>query len=186
MDYLFLDTEWADPMASELVSLALVSEDGTRQFYAEIDPLPKTPTDFVRHAVYPLLDRGDVAMQQGALTASLRRFLSAFPAPCILADHSNDLSLVQYVIAGFDLPDAVAQACGPIPRPIVARMLKEGIMQLVLEDYFEAHPDQARRRHHALVDAQALRMAWLALIGRTEAPWSPALARQRASQPGGP
>jgi len=33
--YYFLDTEWADVTGSELVSLALVNEDGDRNFYAE-------------------------------------------------------------------------------------------------------------------------------------------------------
>lgn len=37
---LFLDTEWADVIGNELMSLALVSEDGRHTFYAERDPLP--------------------------------------------------------------------------------------------------------------------------------------------------
>ena len=182
LTYLFLDTEWADPLARQLVSLALVSEDGLREFYAEINPLPQSPTDFVQHVVYPLLDRGSSAMQPPDFTKSLRHFLSSVSEPCVLADHPNDLSLLQHAIAGFDLIDAQAQACGPIPRPVYCRMLKDGITQLVLEDYFDAHPEAKRRRHHALVDAQALRMAWLALTGRIEAPWSPALARQSNSR----
>ncbi|WP_232310283.1 3'-5' exoribonuclease [Pseudoxanthomonas mexicana] len=47
MTYLFLDTEWADPTGSELVSLALITEDGIHRFYAERDPLPDVATDFV-------------------------------------------------------------------------------------------------------------------------------------------
>jgi hypothetical protein len=38
MTYFFLDTEWADPLAKQLVSLTLVSEDGLYEFYAEIEP----------------------------------------------------------------------------------------------------------------------------------------------------
>ena len=60
--YLFLDTEWADPEGRELVSLALVSQDGEAVFYAERDPLPVNPTGFVKDSVYPLLDRGSVAL----------------------------------------------------------------------------------------------------------------------------
>lgn len=45
---LFIDTEWADVLASELVSLALVGDCGRYEFYAERDPLPDKPTDFVR------------------------------------------------------------------------------------------------------------------------------------------
>lgn len=180
MNYLFLDTEWADVVGSELVSLALVSEDGQRVFYAERNPLPEIATDFVRHVVYPLLDRGAAAMSDAAMTSALRAFLSSVPAPCILADYPNDLQLVTYVLAGFDMPDDQAQACGPIPRPVMTRMIEDGITAMVLEDWFEAHSDHAQRRHHALVDAQALRIAWLAVAGHIDAPWSRSLAKWRS------
>lgn len=178
--YLFLDTEWADPQGQELVSLALVSEDGLQEFYAEIDPLPAVATEFVREAVYPLLDRGGVALSKIDFTTRLRAFLASVQEPCLLADYPNDLLLVKAALAGFDLDDVAAQACGPIPRPILGQMLKDGITQLVLEDYFTAHPDAARRRHHALVDAKALCATWRALTGRDDAHWSPSLAFQRS------
>lgn len=161
MTYLFLDTEWADPTGSELVSLALVSEDGIHRFYAERDPLPDVATDFVRSAVYPLLERGQWCMPDQAMTTGLRAFLAAVADPIVVADYPNDLALLQYVVAGFDLPDGQAAACGPIPKPVMTRMLKEGAMGMLIEDYFAGHPDAAARRHHALIDAEALRMAWL-------------------------
>ena len=43
-DYLFLDCEWADVTANELVSIGVASIDGERSFYAEIDVLPPDPT----------------------------------------------------------------------------------------------------------------------------------------------
>lgn len=181
MTILFLDTEWADAAGAELVSLALVSEDGLHRFYAERDPLPAAATEFVRDVVYPLLDRGEAAMSDTAMTKALRTFLTSTPDPYILADYPNDLKLVAHVLAGFDLTDSEAQACGPIPRPVMTRMLKDGLTHMVLEDWFEAHPDEQRRRHNALVDASALRMAWLALTGRIDAPWSPTLAQSRAA-----
>jgi hypothetical protein len=50
---LFLDTEWADVLASERVSIGLVSADLHRTFDAERDPLPADPMPFVDAAVYP-------------------------------------------------------------------------------------------------------------------------------------
>lgn len=176
--YFFLDTEWADPIGSELVSLALVSEDGMHRFYAERDPLPATPTDFVQHVVYPLLERGRAAMVDQAMTTGLRAFLNAAPEPMVMADYPNDLSLLRYVLEGFDLTDEQAQACGPIPTPVMTRMLKEGLMGMVVEDYFAAHPEAAARRHHAMVDAEALRQAWLAVIGRIPPTWARTLTLQ--------
>ena len=177
---LFLDTEWADAKGRELVSLALVSECGVRQFYAEIDTLPPTPTEFVKTTVYPLLDRSPAhTMSKARLTAELRGFLTATRRPCIVADYQNDLVLARLAIAGFDLPDPAAGACGPIPRPVHWRILDDGLTQMVLEDYFDSHLDAKRRRHHALVDAQALRATWLAMTGQASASWSATLNTPR-------
>lgn len=170
--YLFLDCEWADVLGAELVSLALVSADGGRRFYAERDPLPSPPTDFVRVAVYPLLERGNAALSDIAFTTELRRFLCGIEAPYVLFDYHNDGALLRYALAGFDLPDAEAFACGPIPSPVMTEMLREGLMTVLLEDWFQAHPVASARRHHAAVDAEALRQAWLAATGRIEATWA--------------
>lgn len=169
--HLFLDTEWADVIGSELVSIALVSEDGKLEFYAERDPLPSFATDFVRHVVYPRLDRGGLAMSDPEMATALRRFLARIRQPCVLADYAIDLQLLQYVLAGFELPESEATACGPIPTPVMMLMQREGLTTIQLEKWFSSHPDQAARRHHALVDARALRMAWLAATGRVQASW---------------
>ena len=177
MTYLFLDTEWADVAGSQLVSLALVSEDGTQQFYAEMDPLPNDPTGFVRGTVYPLLDRGITALSEVAFTTALRAFVCELSRPTVLADYHNDLALLKHALAGFNLPGDQLDACGPLPDFSAALMLKDGITQRVLEDWFTAHSSDQRRRHHAAVDAHALRMTWLAVTGRVAAPWSPALLK---------
>ena len=78
---LYLDCEWADVLASELVSIALVSADGLHTFYAERDPLPANPVPWVRSVVYPLLERGEAAMDDMALTRRLREFLQLFQIP---------------------------------------------------------------------------------------------------------
>lgn len=168
--HFFLDTEWADPIGSDLVSLALVSEDGVYRFYAERDRLPTMPTDFVLHVVYPLLERGPAAMSDQAMTTALRAFLGAPAEPIVLADYPNDLSLLRYVLDGFELSDSEAAACGPIPQDVSGGVLEHGIISMLIEDYFAAHPDAAKRRHHALVDAQALRHAWLVATDRMAAP----------------
>ncbi|KAF1710170.1 3'-5' exoribonuclease [Pseudoxanthomonas sacheonensis] len=168
--YLFLDTEWADAMGSELVSLALVSEDGALSFYAERAELPAAPTDFVRDVVYPLLDRGNAALSDEVITANLRAFLNSMQAPTIMADYPNDLLLLRHALSGFDMSDVQAQACGPIPRPVMTHMLKEGLTGMLVEEWFDANPEQRTRRHHALIDAHALRMAWLVATGRIPPP----------------
>lgn len=176
--YLFLDTEWADVLGAELVSLALVSADGTQHFYAERSPLPECPTDFVRSAVYPLLDRGSSALSDAAFTTELRRFLCGIDAPYVLFDYHNDGALLRYALAGFDMPDDQAFSCGPIPSPVMTEMLREGLMTVLLEDWFQAHPEATARRHHAAVDAEALRHAWLAATGRIQVTWARGTSRR--------
>lgn len=95
---LFLDTEWADPQGQQLVSLALISEDGEHVFYVERDPLPAEPTGFVRDVVYPLLNRGRHAMDDRLFTTRLRQFLSSMDHPCVIFDHGGDAVLLQHAL----------------------------------------------------------------------------------------
>nr|WP_295942337.1 3'-5' exoribonuclease [uncultured Xanthomonas sp.] len=165
----FLDTEWADTLGSELVSIALVSEDG-EFFYAERDTLPDHPTDFVRQVVYRHLDRGAAASSDEAMTRSARAFLYGRPSPVIYSDYANDLQLLHYVLGGFDLSEAKASACGPVPGPLATHVIHDKAMLTLVEAYFEAHPPVRARRHHALIDAEALRRAWLVATGREPCP----------------
>jgi hypothetical protein len=46
---------------------------------------------------------------------------------------------------------------------------REELITSLWEDSFLSHPQGAAKRHHALVDAHALRMAWLAATRRKQA-----------------
>lgn len=152
---LFLDCEWADVLASELVSLALVSADGRHVFYAEREPLPGDPQAWAKAVVYPLLDRGNAAMTDATMTRKLREFLASVgDKPCIRYDFGADRGLCQYVIDGFEVP----QPEGPVPVDLQWRRCDD--MQAVIEQWWANHPEAKARRHHALTDAHALRAAW--------------------------
>ena len=111
-------------------------------------------------------------MSDAEMTTALRRFLAAIHQPYVLADYPLDLQLLRYVLAGFDLPEVHAAECGPIPSPVMTVMVREGLTTVLLEDWFAAHPEEAKRRHNAMVDARALRMAWMAATGRIKPHWS--------------
>jgi hypothetical protein len=147
-------------MGSELVSIGLVSDDGVHRFYAERALLPDRPTDFVQNVVYPLLQGGSCSMSEMAMTTGLRAFLDADRAPLVLADYAHDLVLLRYVLAGFDMPDSQAQACGPIPE-VQGMVIDGGQLDRNVERLFESNYAFAARRHHALNDAEVLRRAWL-------------------------
>lgn len=157
---LFLDTEWADANGQQLVSLALLSEDRAHRFYAEVDPLPANPTLFVRTVVYPLLQRGDAALGPAQFTGRLRAFFAALPAPrSVVFDCINDAALLRFALAGFGLPDVGLGATVEIEEVLLSQFaIADGI-----ETYFEWHASARQRRHHAGVDAEALRRAFRAV-----------------------
>lgn len=163
MTYVFLDTEWADEHASQLVSLALVSEDGTREYYAEVDPLPSDPKRFVADTVYPLLEGGDKALALDELASAVANFLASLPAPAVLADHVNDLRLLRALLAGEHWELLLRNGL------IATRMIKDSRMREISEAWFCADPARLSRRHHALVDAHALRHTWRVVTGRAQA-----------------
>lgn len=150
---LFLDTEWSNDALRELVSLALISEDGEHVFYAERDPLPGMPSSFVRESVYPLLNRGEAAMKDSAMTHALRSFLEPLGDCEIFADAPLDFSMLSRVWNGRDRT--------PPGPPFRTRLAREGNLMPSVERYFELNPAQRALRHHALVDAMALRSAWI-------------------------
>lgn len=159
MTRIFLDCEWADAFDSELVSLAMVDESGQHRFYSEVDPLPKQPTDWVRAVVYPLLQHGYAARQKVEFTRDLRAFLARFDEPFVLFDYAADGALFDFAMAGFDLPDAVIDKLDPAPGVNKTLILRDDVRRYI-EVYFMEHPDEARRRHHAGIDAEALRWAF--------------------------
>lgn len=161
--YVFLDTEWADAAGSELVSIALISDDGRHRLYAESAQLPETPTKFVAEIVYPLLERGCSAMDERALSDALGAFFDSVGPVYVLADYPNDFRLLRSALAG-------GGSDAKLPSTVVTTVMdKEGSTAEWVETWFRERPALAARRHHAMIDAQALRMAWLKVTDRISA-----------------
>ena len=149
--------------------MALVSDDGRRCFYAERDPLPTSPTEFVTRVVYPLLERGAVALGDVAFCCGLRAFIAEDPEAFVLFDHAHDGELLLHALAGFGLSQDDLVTCVPYARPNITLMHRDYAMTQLMESWFVSHPEEKARRHHARVDAHALRMAFLAITGRIDA-----------------
>lgn len=161
--YLFLDTEWADWEGRDLVSLALVNHRTGATFYAERDPLPTNPIEFVREVVYPLLERGEFALSDLQFTQALRAFLAEAPHPVVLYDYPNDGALLLTALSGFNLlPSEVAECVAP-PANLRSTLLEDDQVAKAVEDYFAERSVERARRHNALVDARALHAAWLSV-----------------------
>ncbi len=153
---LFLDTEWANEAATDLVSLALLDDSGAHRFYAEVDPLPTSATEFARFVVYPLLERGWTAMQPVELSFALRKFLGSFDRPIVVFDHPADGSLLARALA-----HAGAEGNALTSGSYQCQLIRNASLQPFIETFFDRNSALARLRHRADIDAQALRWAVL-------------------------
>lgn len=164
---LFLDTEFATPHSPEIVSLALVSQDGRYEFYAERDPLPDDPSEFVREHVYPLLERGPYALPDHEFCKALRSFIAQVAASdggqvTIAYDYHCDISLLEFALGGFGAH--VDEPALPTWNTLDLESLGEAFSASV-RARFESNPAVLKRRHHALGDALVNRDAYAAVAG---------------------
>lgn len=159
---IFFDTEFSqlgiDP---KLISIGLISENGERTFYAELSD-SYTPADcaaFVHEAVLPHLQGGDALMTMNELTLRLGNWIEGFEQPVQLATDSLswDWTWIQDL---FYLPGTWPENLDGKPASLYeivgAQILAQGV-ELAFRDHVPC-----LRRHHALDDAKANRLAWLA------------------------
>ncbi|KVQ51410.1 MULTISPECIES: 3'-5' exoribonuclease [Burkholderia cepacia complex] len=140
----FVDTEFTDFLDCDLISIALVANDG-REFYGERTDFDLAScSEFVRAAVIPQLGQyPDRTYTKAALQTALHSWLAQFavePAPRRLCfDYGMDWELL------IDL-------LGDVPQGWLAHQLgNEALDRYRMEAYFKQHGG----RHHALHDARA-------------------------------
>lgn len=155
-ELLFLDTEWAND-SHDLVSLALINVDGSRRLHVERDPLPLNPLMFAHDVVYPLLYRGAAALLDPAFTKAVRVFVAASNTPFIHFDSPWDK-----VLLGHALSEWWRNLAG-IP-PFVPVLVDRADVGDEVELHFQNEPKAFERRHHAAVDANALRRAYVEVM----------------------
>ena len=150
----FFDTEFSgltiDP---RLISIGLVDEAG-ETFYAELsDTYTAEDCDpFVQEGVLPKLNGGDALMTMRELGERLLAWIENYQEPVTLLTDSMawDWPWIQEVFYELD--------CWPknlVRRPEI--LSQEPAFNLAVERAYAA----GLRRHHALDDAKANRLAWL-------------------------
>jgi|GEM_PF-405133 len=152
---LFLDTEFTDFIDCDLISIALISADGEHEFYGErTDFNYDSCSDFVRSAVWEHLGKfPDAKYKKHQLAERLREWLTALPFDVTIAcDSFVDYELLQKLLDG-DLPTNITSY-----YDMRALMEKPTFNKSVCK--YHAVPEQPW--HHALHDARALRLGWLA------------------------
>lgn len=154
---LFLDTEFTDFIDIDLISIGLVSEDGRATFYAERnDYRREAASDFVREAVLPHLgQQPENSCSREELTRRLYEWLRGFSGTVQIAcDSTHDRDL---------LWDALEDGLPTNLDPTVVKLAWQSETRVFNEAVCKYHDQPGRPRHHALHDAQALRLGWLAL-----------------------
>jgi len=148
----FIDTEFTDFVQIDLISIALVSDDG-REFYAErTDYCRDDCNDFVRAAVVPMLGRiAGAACTRDELTARLRAWFDALPEPATLVfDYFADWELLADAFLDDD--------CDKPPANVGDKLLLVG--EIVGDSAYQHALNRTFTRdwppHHALADARAM------------------------------
>jgi hypothetical protein len=154
----FLNTEFTDFVKPDLISIALVAQDGW-EFYAECTDYRHTDcNDFVRATVLPLLGRvHGAACSRSKLTIRLHRWFDSLPEPAIIVyDFETDWRLLADAMLGHAYSNPPANFGEPlhlgnssITHPVFTRALNN--------IYTQDWPP-----HHALADARALKARYRA------------------------
>lgn len=149
----FLDTEYTDPLQIDLISIGMVSEDGKHVFYCERSDFDDSLCNgFVRTAVLPLLEKAELADRAGLRQRLIAWFAQLPRSATIGCDSFTDYELLLDALDG----GKPANLSGWHDlRPLI----DSTVFHAAVCCYHDApgHP-----WHHALHDAQAHRMGWLA------------------------
>ena len=152
---IFLDTEFTDFTNRELISIGLISEDGLHEFYAErTDFNYEYCSDFVRSAVWAHLGEfPDAKVKKQQLAERLREWLTNLPFELKIArDSITDWELMLDALNGI-LPINIKGSHDLSP------IIDHPIFNEAMDKY---HENLKQPRHHALHDARATRLGWLA------------------------
>lgn len=167
---IFFDTEFNDLVKTpKLISIGLVDESGTRTFYAESSDTYEVDecSEWVHENVLPLLEGGEALMSLRELRGRLREWLGSFGQPATLATDSLawDWPRIQELFAApMDWPANVDR------RPLLLSMNYLNDYDKFEQAVEEAFATGLLRRHHALDDAKANRLGWLAAGGDIDHP----------------
>ena len=173
---LFLDTEFTQLDDGEILSIGLVSEDGALTFYAErSDYLREECSAFVIKYVLPLFCRYPEALCAiEDLSARLRAFIEALPGVATLyCDSNKDIDhFMRALTNGGRLPV-------PSKLSLDHQIIRDMTVDPVFDKAFLDHFCDGREQHHALWDAQANRLGYLAATTKPYATLADLIERGR-------
>lgn len=140
----FCDAEFDVPTDS-LISLAIVSEDGNREFYEVIEH-KHIQDDWVKANVIPILQKDPISFEE--FQTRLEKFVSQFAGMNVIVNHPNDVIYFNKALLGEKGKWIMIQ---PLTFDIDDRLSGKGSKLL----------------HNALFDARATREDWFKKNGYT-------------------
>ncbi|MHB1592530.1 MAG: 3'-5' exonuclease family protein [Sulfuricella sp.] len=159
---LFPDTEFTGlgQRWPRLISIGLVSEDGQHSFYAELDAVGymEKCDSWVRENILLLLEGGDRTMQPDELRWRLAEWIGALGAVQMqIATDSQtyDFKFLRSIL------DPWPQSIDDLPVILLYDAEQGERFNLAVESAYAA----GLRQHHALDDAKANRLGWIAANG---------------------
>jgi hypothetical protein len=162
----FLDTEFTGlTRDAKLISIGLVNEDGERMFYAELSDTwqQNDASEFANREVVPLLEGDAHSMPMRELGDRLHAWIMEFGEPVVLATDSLNWDW-PWIVSIFNQHGAWPPNLDHQPLLLTMNYLNDF-------DAFESAVKTAfvsgLRQHHALDDAQANRLGWIAAGGDT-------------------
>lgn len=151
----FLDTEFTDFIDCELISLAVVSDDGSHQIYLEVADFDRLKCSaFVQSAIFSQLGQyPDALVSRTQIAERLRRwFATLTDSVTIACDSQHDRDLFADVLDG-NMPENLVGWLDL--RPLAENPAFHAAMM--------RYHQLSKPYHHALHDANANRAGWLAL-----------------------
>ncbi|MDE1712006.1 3'-5' exoribonuclease (plasmid) [Chromobacterium amazonense] len=151
---IFLDTEYTNMTERDLVSLAMVSEDGKQEIYIEIEDFPQERcSSFVERSVLPYLGQQPVhSVKLSELSQVLALWFAELPRSVFIGCDS---------IYDWEILIDILQNQRPVNlkgRVDLRPLIDSAEFHRAVENY---HCD-TKPWHHALHDARAHRTGWLA------------------------
>jgi len=155
---IFLDTEFTDYTDPELISIGMVGEDARHTLYLEVKDFDRSKCNsFVEREVLPHLGKtAGSEIMRAELQASLKAWFATLPRSLRMAcDSLHDKALLHKALGGV-WPQNVHT------WPDLSPLINIGVFHHAVVGY---HNDD-RPWHHALYDAHAHRIGWLAWMDK--------------------
>lgn len=172
---MFLDTEFTDFVACDLISIGLKAETG-EEFYGEnLDFNGNLSSDFVRDNIYPLLNPEVHGKKRVELSARLWQWLDELPCDKveIYTDYGTDWSLMfglledhhPKLMGPVDIFSKLGAQClvtSALSGPDGFSRAFEQLRKKFYEEFLNHFMETKEIQHHALSDARANLRGYLA------------------------